>query len=176
VVAFLYRIPMKRSSHSSRKASTRSSSSYLRQFGHQRPGRTRITQSIFPARRTAVHFTDLPPPKNNAPYHLDLADVISQDEIKLINENGSISFHAVGDTGGINNATYQQINAEAMETDFSNPNKQQPTFFSIIDGFALLDCSMSGEYNHLKKRISCILNTLYVPIHLWRGSSLSGLR
>ena len=135
---------MKRSSHSSRKASTRSSSSYRRQFGHQRPGRTRITQSIFPARRAAAHFTDFPPPKNNAPYHLDLADVISQDEIRSINENGSISFHAVGDTGGINNATYQQINVEAMETDFSNPNKQQPTFFYHLGDVVYY----AGEANH----------------------------
>jgi hypothetical protein len=102
---------MKRSSHSSQKVSARGSS-YPRQFGHQHPGRTRITQSIFPTRRAAAHFTDLPPPKNNAPYHPDLVDVISQDEIKSINENGNISFHAVGDTGGINNATYQQINAQ----------------------------------------------------------------
>ena len=82
---------MKRSSHSSQKVSARDSS-YPRQFGHQRPGRTSITQSIFPTRRAAAHFTDLPPPKSNAPYHLDLADVISQDEIKSINENGNISF------------------------------------------------------------------------------------
>lgn len=79
--------------------------------------------------RAAAHFTDLPPPKNNPPYHLTLADVLSHDEIKLINEKGSISLHAVGDTSGINNETYQQINAEAMEADFSNINKDQSSFF-----------------------------------------------
>jgi len=50
--------------------------------------------------------------------------------------------------------------------------------FSIIDGFGLFFCSISGdgEYNHLKKRINCILYVLYVPIHLCNGSTLSIFR
>jgi acid phosphatase type 7 len=135
---------MNRSSRSSHKSSAGNSLSHPRQFGHTRPGRTSITQSIFPTRRAAVHFTDLPPPKNNPPYHLTLADVISGDEIKSINEKGSISFHAVGDTGGINNETYQQINSEAMEKDFSNANKDQPSFFYHLGDVIYY----AGEANH----------------------------
>jgi predicted phosphodiesterase len=135
---------MNRSSRSSQKTSRGNSLSHPRQFGHQRPGRTNITQSIFPTRRAAAHFTDLPPPKNNPPYHLTLDDVLSRDEIKLINEKGSISFHAVGDTGGINNETYQQINAEAMEADFSNINKDQSSFFYHLGDVVYY----AGEANH----------------------------
>jgi acid phosphatase type 7 len=135
---------MNRSSRSSHKRATGNSLSHPRQFGHQRPGKTDITQSIFPTRRTAAHFTNLPPPKNDPPYHLTLADVISRDEIKSINEKGSISFHAVGDTGGINNATYQQINVEAMEADFSTLNKDQPSFFYHLGDVVYY----AGEANH----------------------------
>ncbi len=121
---------MKRSSHSSQKVSARISHILGNWVIGAQEERASLNQS-FQLESLLPHFTDLPPPKSNAPYHLDLADVISQDEIKSINENGNISFHAVGDTGGINNATYQQINAEAMETDFSNQTNNNPLSFII---------------------------------------------
>lgn len=117
-------------SHSLPPRSSGNSSHYQRRFGHQRPGKTGIVKSIFPtASRATIHYTDFPKSENKPPYHLALDTILSDEEIKSIRKNGNISFHAVGDTGGIHNATYQHINAEAMEADFSNTNKPTPSFF-----------------------------------------------
>ncbi|HJU14508.1 MAG TPA: metallophosphoesterase [Candidatus Nitrosotalea sp.] len=64
-------------------------------------------------------FQPLPPPTGSKPYRLLLEDILPSDEISKINASGSISFHAIGDTGGIVNGTPQQTVADAMETDAS---------------------------------------------------------
>ena len=46
-------------------------------------------------------FQDLPEPTGEAPYHLSLDKILSANQIKAITDSGSISFHAVGDSGGV---------------------------------------------------------------------------
>lgn len=104
--------------------------SFTRRIANQRPGVRGIQDSIFPRKAHAVHTTDLPPaPKNKYPYHLVLDDVVPRQDIKAINENEAICFHAVGDTGGVKNKAYEDINIQAMEKDFSDSNNIQPSFF-----------------------------------------------
>ena len=48
-----------------------------------------------------VQFENLPIPSGKAPYHLNLSQVLSIEEITRIQDNDAISFHIVGDTGGL---------------------------------------------------------------------------
>jgi calcineurin-like phosphoesterase family protein len=60
-------------------------------------------------------FQDLPAPRGDAPYHLSLDDVLSPREIEKIKNDGNLTFHCVGDTGGVKNPAPQQLVAYAME-------------------------------------------------------------
>lgn len=71
-------------------------------------------------------FQPLPPPTGKEPYHLLLDSVLPATEISKIKNSGAISFHSIGDTGGIINGTPQQHVADAMEADSSVTN---PAFF-----------------------------------------------
>ena len=75
-------------------------------------------------------FQPLPPPTGPSPYHLSLSDILPADQIAAINESGGISFHAVGDTGGVAYPQPQQAVADAMEADYAGSEK--PSFLYII--------------------------------------------
>lgn len=62
-------------------------------------------------------FQPLPPPTGTKPYRLSLEDILPPEQISKISASGAISFHTIGDTGGIVNGTPQQTVADAMETD-----------------------------------------------------------
>lgn len=95
-----------------------------RKFFLQRP------QGGLPAMRQRSHgnqqFQPLPPPTGQMPYHLSLGDILPPEQISQITASGSISFHAIGDTGGIVNGTPQQMVADAMEADYGS---YKPAFF-----------------------------------------------
>lgn len=59
----------------------------------------------------------LPAPTGDAPYRLDLGAVIGDAAVEAITASGAISFHAVGDTGGVKSPEYQEIVAQRMERD-----------------------------------------------------------
>jgi hypothetical protein len=65
------------------------------------------------------------------PAVLKLADVLPSDDIKDINSTGSITFHSVGDTGGIKEPSKQFAVADAMAADLENKTYQtgRPAFF-----------------------------------------------
>lgn len=71
-------------------------------------------------------FQPLPQPTGQTPYRLSLADILPADQILQIKNSGTMSFHAIGDTGGIINGTPQQNVADAMEQDFAS---SKPAFF-----------------------------------------------
>src|SRR5574337_159619 len=71
-------------------------------------------------------FQPLPQPTGPKPYHLSLEDVLPADQISQNNDSKSISFHAIGDTGGIVNGTPQQTVADALESDYV---LSKPAFF-----------------------------------------------
>jgi hypothetical protein len=72
-------------------------------------------------------FQDLPPPSGEAPYHMSLESVLSQGEIEKIKKDGGITFHCVGDTGGVKQPAPQQLVAYAME------NKPASFFYHLGD-------------------------------------------
>ncbi len=61
-------------------------------------------------------FQPLPSPIGKAPYHLSLDSVLSPSEIKKIDDNKSISFHCVGDTGGVKSPEPQKLVANGLES------------------------------------------------------------
>src|SRR5438132_11286932 len=74
---------------------------------------------IDPAKHPAQPFRDLPPPTGQAPFHLSLGTVLSQQAMQRINDSGRMIFHCVGDTGGVNTPTQIENVASFMERDFS---------------------------------------------------------
>ena len=94
---------------------------------HQKEHKSKV-QSI--TRHVALgnqKFMPLPKPTGMSPYHIKLEDVISQDDMKKIMSAGKISFHVVGDTGGVKYPVPQQIVEMAMEADLAGPDN--PVFF-----------------------------------------------
>ena len=106
----------------------------------ERPGSNRrmgggeMRSTIRQTARGNQKFQDLPEPTGEAPYHLSLDKILSANQIKAITDSGSISFHAVGDSGGVRSPQAQQIVTIAMEADFVNDNdtgnkNTNPSFF-----------------------------------------------
>jgi acid phosphatase type 7 len=60
-------------------------------------------------------FQDLPAPSGNPPYRLSLDDLLSSREIEKIKNDGKLTFHCVGDTGGVKYPVPQQLVSYAME-------------------------------------------------------------
>jgi hypothetical protein len=87
-------------------------------------------------------FQPLPAPAGAPPYRLDLATVIGADAAKAIDDLGTLVFHAVGDSGGVNSPQPQQIVADWMENDFSTV-KPVPSFFYHLGDVVYFD----GERN-----------------------------
>lgn len=78
-------------------------------------------------------FRPLPPPTGAAPYHLDLADVLSADAIAAIERAGRIAFHVIGDVGGIKRPEDQVIVATKMEEDFHRAGQAStPSFLYLL--------------------------------------------
>jgi acid phosphatase type 7 len=50
-----------------------------------------------------------------APYHMNLADVLTAEEVTEIQQAGSMAFHCVGDTGGVKNPEPQKLVARGLE-------------------------------------------------------------
>lgn len=61
-----------------------------------------------------------PIPKARSTSPMDLANVIGAAAASAIQKSGQITFHTVGDTGGIHNPQFQFAVADAMATDTSN--------------------------------------------------------
>src|SRR5580704_8829372 len=73
-------------------------------------------------------FQALPKPLGQPPYHYELEAVIP-GITALATKQGSLVFHCVGDTGGINNPAFQTAVADAMKADLALPADELPRFF-----------------------------------------------
>ncbi len=58
----------------------------------------------------------MPPPTGAAPFRLDLADT-RPDAVRAMTEAGGMALHMVGDTGGVQDPTPQQLVANGLEQD-----------------------------------------------------------
>jgi len=81
-------------------------------------------QPISQLTHRSQRFQTLPPPLGEPPYHYDLVKVI-----ELENNLSALTFHVVGDTGGVKDSSRQFQVASAMKDDLNLPAQQVPKFF-----------------------------------------------
>ena len=75
-------------------------------------------------------FQPLSPPTGQAPYRLNLEDVLMEDRMHTIRTAGKLVFHTAGDTGGVHSPAAQQIVAQHLEEDLgSRQGGEKPVFF-----------------------------------------------
>ncbi|HXT82796.1 MAG TPA: metallophosphoesterase [Verrucomicrobiae bacterium] len=115
----------------------------------KRPGSSGILQSITPPDRSNPNeqFEELPGPSGKTPYHLNLTQIWSIEEVNRIEEIGSISFHIVGDTGGTKKPENQKIVEIAMEKDFKHKDKTKVPIFLYHLGDVVYKFGEASEYN-----------------------------
>jgi len=87
-------------------------------------------------------FQPLPAPTGPPPFRLDIATVIGADAATAIEQAGTLVFHAVGDSGGVNSPQPQQIVADWMDNDLTTLHPA-PTFFYHLGDVVYFD----GERN-----------------------------
>jgi acid phosphatase type 7 len=72
----------------------------------------------------------LPAPTEPAPYHLDLASVLTPAQLHAIQHANKMRFHVIGDTGGVKSPQFQQNVADHMLGDFVGwESANSPAFF-----------------------------------------------
>lgn len=76
-------------------------------------------------------FRPLPAPTGVPPYHLDLATILSPDQIASM-KNG-MAFHITGDTGGIKNPNPQKLVATRVVQDLQEGNPRPAFFYHLGD-------------------------------------------
>jgi hypothetical protein len=115
---------------------------------HITQGRSQAHPGIYPLHPllTAQAFQPLPIPLGAAPYHYDLESVIPGITAQAA-KNGKLVFHCVGDTGGINNAAYQNGVAEAMKADLTLPATQAPNFFYHLGDVVYFNGQITDYYS-----------------------------
>jgi hypothetical protein len=60
------------------------------------------------------------------PHHMDLADVLTSEEVTEITEAGSMAFHCVGDTGGVKDPTPQMQVAQGLQNALTGATGSAP--------------------------------------------------
>ena len=111
-------------------------------FGrHSRSASEQLAGPKTPHEKQVWH--DLPAPTGKPPYHLDLKAVLGKEAVAAIAKSGRLVFHAVGDTGGIDNQWPQQIVAHWMEKDAA---QQFPAFFYHLGDVVYYDGEHGSYY------------------------------
>ena len=91
-------------------------------------------------------FEPLPDPLGLPPYHYDLETAlpgISSESAKL----GSLTFHAVGDTGGVKDADYQAMVAAQMKEDLNLAGAARPKFFYHLGDVVYYNGEVADYYD-----------------------------
>lgn len=105
--------------------------------GQGRGGRTFHIDRLPPGFHTIISpstsqpWQDLPAPTGLPPFRLPLRAVLTDAAMQTIGQSGRLVFHAVGDTGGVNTPTPQEIVTRFMERDFATSGdlSRNPSFF-----------------------------------------------
>jgi hypothetical protein len=78
---------------------------------------------------------------------MSLDSILAPASIASINNSGTLVFHAVGDTGGVNTPTQIENVAKYMESDFSNPDiTTHPSFFYHLGDVVYYDGELANYY------------------------------
>ena len=113
-------------------------------FGQPRPSVTppHATQSPLFAGST---FQPLPAPTGPAPFRLDLSE-IAPDAVRAAEKAGGLTFHMVGDTGGVKDPNPQLLVAQGLERDAAASGPYgRPAFFLHLGDVIYFD-GQAQEY------------------------------
>ncbi len=106
-----------------------------------------FTTVIDPDKHPPQPWRDLPPPTGESPFHLSLENILSPETMTSINDSGTLVFHSVGDTGGVNTPTQIDNVATYMESDFSGADgTTHPTFFYHLGDVVYYDGELANYY------------------------------
>ena len=127
-------------------------------FGRQRPSASGFPITMEQARDT--HFRPLPPPTGNEPFHLDLKDILPDDQYKAIVQAKKLICHINGDMGGINYAVPQELVAKGMEQDFNAEAQpsENPAFLYI-----------TGDCVYFNGEVTQYYSQFYQPYTFYNG-------
>jgi calcineurin-like phosphoesterase family protein len=94
-----------------------------------------FTTVIDPSTNPPQPFRNLPVPTGLPPFRLSLDSVLTDAAMATINNSGTMVFHAVGDTGGVNTPTQIENVATYMEKDFAgfDPTTHPSFFYHLGD-------------------------------------------
>ena len=95
---------------------------------------------------TAQAVQPLPKPLGQPPYHYELESVIPGITAQAAKQ-GQLVFHCVGDTGGINNPSFQMAVANAMRDDLDLPVGQAPSFFYLVGDVVYFNGQVTDYYS-----------------------------
>jgi hypothetical protein len=92
-------------------------------------------------------FQPLPPAPGHYPYRLTLETILTDEAMKQITDAGRLTFHTVGDTGGVNTPTYQEAVAYYVEQNFKRPDlPSRPSFFYHLGDVVYYDGEAENYY------------------------------
>jgi hypothetical protein len=91
-------------------------------------------------------WRDLPPPTGLPPFRMSLESVLSPQSIASIVNSGTMVFHSVGDTGGVNTPTQIENVAKYMESDFAGNVTTHPSFFYHLGDVVYYDGELPNYY------------------------------
>src|SRR5271157_4110554 len=102
---------------------------------------------VDPNKNPPQPFRDLPPPTGVPPFRMTLDSILAPTSIDSINNSGTLVFHAVGDTGGVNTPTQIENVETYLESDFSNPDiTTHPSFFYHLGDVVYYDGELANYY------------------------------
>jgi hypothetical protein len=116
-------------------------------FGRERPSASGFPITMEQTRDT--HFRPLPPPTGDEPFHLDLKDILPDDQYKSIVKAKKLICHINGDMGGINYAVPQELVAKGMEQDFNSDAQpsENPAFLYITGDCVYFNGEVTQYYS-----------------------------
>jgi acid phosphatase type 7 len=83
--------------------------------------------------RPNEQFEPLPAPTAAYPFRLRLEDVLPTAQVDAIKSSGQLTFHCVGDTGGVKDPAPQEAVAEQMERDLEDGGSAPSFFYHLGD-------------------------------------------
>jgi acid phosphatase type 7 len=102
---------------------------------------------VDPAQNPPQPFRDLPAPTGISPFHLSLNAVLTDEAMATINNSGTMVFHSVGDTGGVNTPTQIENVANYMVKDFAGADiTGHPSFFYHLGDVVYYDGETPNYY------------------------------
>ena len=92
-------------------------------------------------------WRDLPPPTGAPPFRMSLETILAPESIASINNSGTMVFHAVGDTGGVNTPTQIENVTTYMESDFAATDiTTHPSFFYHLGDVVYYDGELANYF------------------------------